>query len=65
MSDSPASQEKDARRTEPGTTRGGFFGATMKVISDPCDICEGPCRYGNCLTCGGHSEHNVGCSEIH
>jgi len=29
----------------------------------PCDVCEGPCRYGHCAECGGHSEHNWGCPQ--
>lgn len=37
---------------------------TITNIGDPCDICDGPCRYGNCDRCGGHSEHNVGCDTL-
>lgn len=46
--------------------RGPMKGRTVMPLSigDPCDICEGPCRFGNCLSCGGHSEHNAGCPEI-
>jgi hypothetical protein len=35
----------------------------IKAIGDPCNVCEGPCRFGNCPVCGGHSEHNWGCRE--
>jgi len=28
-----------------------------------CEVCEGPCRYGHCPDCGGHSEHNWGCPQ--
>lgn len=31
---------------------------------EQCGVCEGPCRYGTCGDCGGHSEHNSGCPRI-
>jgi hypothetical protein len=37
---------------------------TKTAIGDPCDTCEGPCRYGHCPECGGHSEHNYGCANL-
>ena len=38
--------------------------ATARRVGDACGVCEGPCRYGNCSRCGGHSEHNAGCDLL-
>lgn len=45
---------------------GPLKGRTTTTIDpgDACDICAGPCLYGNCKFCGGHSEHNHGCRTL-
>lgn len=38
-------------------------GEPRRAPGDPCNVCDGPCRFGNCADCGGHSEHNWGCRQ--
>ena len=49
----------------------GAIGAILEGrvgVGGHCDVClevtgNAACRYGNCVDCGGHSEHNWGCVQ--
>ena len=45
---------------------GVLKGRTGTVVrqGESCGICEGPCKYGTCMSCNGHSEHNYGCNKL-
>lgn len=47
-----------------GVLKGRPFLHRPLNVGEMCEICEKPCPYGNCLRCGGHSEHNYGCDTL-
>lgn len=57
---------KDCREQRHKLREGGPIRsvAPIRQVGDDCMPCEGPCRYGQCPDCRGHSEHNVGCPQV-